>query len=117
MTGRNHRIIKANAIGSSNGFKLLGIIPFANPSYAEAMSRLYATVGPTEGKSLAVTNVGQERTALYFILFSLPKLTVRADVIEFLEDKSGSSSPQAAATIPRASEPTANSVVQEKASQ
>jgi hypothetical protein len=64
LTGRNYRIVKANAIGSSMGFKLLGIIAFANPSYPEAMSRLYATVGSTEGRSEAVTNVGQERTML-----------------------------------------------------
>jgi hypothetical protein len=94
LTGRNYRIVKANAIGSSMGFKLLGIIPFANPSYAEAMSRLYATAGPAEGKALAVTNVGQERTGLYFILFSLPKLTVRADIIEFVDERPGGSSAQ-----------------------
>lgn len=84
------------------GFKLLGILPFSNPSYAEAMSRLYATVGPAEGKSLAVTNVGQERTALYFILFSLPKLTVRADVIEFVDERPGGSSAQGTIASPGA---------------
>jgi hypothetical protein len=100
LTGRNYRIVKANAIGSSMGFKLLGIIAFANTSYPEAMSRLYATAGPAEGKALAVTNVGQERTALYFILFSLPKLTVRADVIEFMDERPSGWSAQGAATSP-----------------
>lgn len=102
LTGRNYRVVKANAIGSSMGFKLLGIVPFSNPSYAEAMSRLYATVGTAEGKSLAVTNVGQERTALYFILFSLPKLTVRADVIEFMDERPSGSSAQGTIASPGA---------------
>jgi len=27
-----------------------------------------------------------EQTSTYFILFSLPKITVRADIIEFIDD-------------------------------
>jgi hypothetical protein len=94
LTGRNYRIVKANAIGSSTGFSLLGIISIVPPSYVVAMSRLYATAGAAEGKALAVTNVGQERTRLYLILFSLPTLTVRADVIEFVDERPGGSSAQ-----------------------
>jgi hypothetical protein len=87
LSRRNYRIVKANAIGSSGGFRLLGILPFANPSYAEAMTRLYAAAGQTEGRSLAVINVHEERTGIYLILFYLPSLTVRGDIIEWQDER------------------------------
>ena len=90
LSRRNYRIIKANAIGSSGGFRLLGLIPLANPSYAQAMSRLYATAGRAEGRSLAVINVHEERTGVYLILFYLPSLIVRGDIIEWQEERSTS---------------------------
>jgi len=86
LSKANYRIVKANAIGESSGFTLLGIIPLAAPRVISAMSDLYSKVGISEGKSHALVNVAQERSSLYLILFSIPKLTIRADVIEFFED-------------------------------
>jgi len=83
----NYRIIKSNAIGESSGFSLLGFIPLVPPTYTDAMSDLYGKAGISEGKAQALVNVTQERSMLYLILFSIPKLTVRADIIEFLEEK------------------------------
>lgn len=85
LSRKNFRVVKANAIGTSSGFKLLGFIPFAAPTYSEAMSNLYQKAGVTEGKAQTLTNVTQERSSLYLVLFSIPKLTIRADVIEFTE--------------------------------
>jgi hypothetical protein len=85
LSRKNFRVVKANAVGSSTGFKLFGFIPFAAPTYTGAMSRLYKNAGLTEGKAQTLTNVTQERSNLYLVLFSLPKLTVRADIIEFTE--------------------------------
>jgi len=85
LSRKNFRVVKANATGSSSGFKLLGFIPFSAPTYTQAMSHLYQKAGVTEGKAQTLTNVTQERSSLYLILFSIPKLTIRADVIEFTE--------------------------------
>ena len=85
LSRKNFRVVKANAIGSSSGFKLLGFIPFAAPTYSKAMSQLYQKAGLTEGKAQTLTNVTQERSSLYLLLFSIPKLTIRADIIEFTE--------------------------------
>jgi hypothetical protein len=78
-------VVKANAIGTSSGFKLFCFIPFAAPTYNEAMSNLYKEAGITEGRAQTLTNVTQENSNLYLLLFSIPKLTIRADVIEFTE--------------------------------
>jgi hypothetical protein len=86
LSKANYRVIKANAIGESTGFNLLGIIPIAPPRYTTAMTDLYSKVGISEGKSHALVNVIQERSNLYLILFSIPKLTIRADIIEFFEE-------------------------------
>ncbi len=81
----NYRIVKANAIGESSGFSLLGFIPFKSPRYTAAMSNLYEKAGLEEGKAQALVNVTQERSTMYLVLFSIPKLTVRADVVEFID--------------------------------
>jgi hypothetical protein len=86
LSRANYRIVKANAIGTSSGFRLLGIIPLASPRYTTAMSELYSKAGMSEGKSHALVNVIQERSSLYLILFSIPKLTIRADIIEFFDE-------------------------------
>jgi hypothetical protein len=82
---QNYKIVKANAIGSSVGFSLLGLFTFVSPGYEEAITRLYHSAGITEGKAQAIVNVVHENTSTYFILFALPKITVRADVIEFID--------------------------------
>ena len=79
-------MIKAGAIGHSSGFKLLGIIPFASPNYAEAKTDLYKSVGePLTGRSVALANQTEDRSSIYLILFSIPKVTITADVIEFTD--------------------------------
>ena len=86
LQGRNYRLVKAGAMGTSNGFKLLGILPFASPHHATARSRLYASVQePLTGKAVALTNELEDKSTLYLILFSVPKLTITADVIEFVD--------------------------------
>ena len=81
----NYRIIKANARGTDKGFWLLGIIPFASPNYANAMKDLHKQVD-VEGKPAALANITKDKSTLYLILFSVPKIIVTADVIEFIEE-------------------------------
>ena len=85
LSKQNYKIVKANAIGSSVGFSLFGLITLKSPGYDEAISRLYQFAGVSEGKAQAVVNVVHEHSSTYFILFALPKITVRADVIEFTD--------------------------------
>lgn len=92
LSKKNYKMIKVGAKGESTGFRLLGIIPFASPRYAKAKETLYASVGlPLEGKAVALVNQTEDRSSLYLILFSIPKITITADVIEYL-DESGEKS-------------------------
>lgn len=86
LSRKNYRVVKSNAVGSSSGFRLLGIIPFASPSYTSAMSDLYRDAKVQDGSAIALVNVTQEESGLYLILFYIPKLTVRADIIEFTDE-------------------------------
>ena len=87
LTHNNYRVIKAGATGKSYGFRLLGIIPLANPKYATAKSHLYKSVGePLTGRAIALANQTEDQSTVYLILFSIPKLMVTADVIEFTDE-------------------------------
>jgi len=86
LSKKNYRIVKLNAIGQSRGFKLLGIIPIVSPRYTKAMKDLYSKADISEGKARALINIAQERSSTYLILFSITKLTIKADIIEFLDN-------------------------------
>ena len=84
----NFKIIKVAAMGESNGFRLFGLIPFSSPTYSEAKAELYKSVGEDlTGRSIALANQTEDRSFMYFILFSLTKMTLTADVIEYQADK------------------------------
>jgi len=84
---KNYKIIKVAAKGESTGFNFLGFIPFASPKYSEAKESLYESVGqPLEGRAIALVNQTEDRSFMYFILFSIPKITITADIIEYLDE-------------------------------
>ncbi len=84
LQGNNYKVLKAGAKGQSSGFYLLGIIPIVSPNYADAKADLYySTSEPLEGRSIALANQTEDRSTLYLILFSVPRITVTADIIEF----------------------------------
>ena len=85
LSQNNYRLVKANAIGVSKGIKLLCLIPVSAPRYIMAMENLYKDAGIVEGKAYALTNIVEERTNVNLLLFSIPKIRIRADVIEFTE--------------------------------
>jgi hypothetical protein len=85
LAQRNYRVVRANVAGTSRGFALLGLITVKPPDAIEAFARLYEAGGISEGKALALINVIQQSSAPYFILFSLPEITFRADVVEFVD--------------------------------
>jgi hypothetical protein len=84
LSQNNFKMIKPNASGSSHGFALLGLIPIVNPTVEVAKEHLYATVGQDlTGRAVALANQSEYHSTVYLILFSVPKVTVSADVIEF----------------------------------
>jgi hypothetical protein len=83
LTGNNYTIVQQNVTGRSRGFKLLGLFSFRGASYTEAMSRLAEKAQLQNGHPQAYANVIHESTSSNFILFSIPKVTIRADIIEF----------------------------------
>jgi hypothetical protein len=86
LAKNNYKLIKAGARGESSGFKLLGIIPFVSPNYAEAKSSLYNSADETlSGRSIALANQTEDKSSMYLILFSIPKITITADIIEFTD--------------------------------
>ena len=86
LSKNNYKVIKAGARGVDCGFYLLGLIPFKSPSFARAMGDLRNQV-EMEGKATAFINMAKDYSSLYLIIFSVPKITVTADVIEFIDEK------------------------------
>jgi hypothetical protein len=80
----NYKIVRASAVGSSTGFALFGVLTLVSPTYSEAKQELYRSVGQKlEGRAIALTNQTEDRSVVNFLLFSIPKITLTADVIEF----------------------------------
>jgi hypothetical protein len=82
----NFVLVKTNVVGQSRGFALLGIITIVPAEFNTAFNRLYAQAGMESGKSQTLTDVAVEKTGSYWILFSLPRCVVRADVVEFVPE-------------------------------
>ena len=99
LTHGNYKMIQAGAEGRSYGFRfLLGIIPITAPSTAAARSDLYRNVGESvNGKSVALINVTEDRSTTWLILFSIPKIVITGDVVEFDADNA----PVQQATLPQ----------------
>jgi len=85
LNQKNFKMVKAGAQGTDSGFRLLGIFPLNPRSETEAMKDLYSKVN-IDGKATTLINVVKEKFSYYFILFSIPKITVSADVIEFIDE-------------------------------
>ena len=86
LAEKNFRIIKTGVSGESTGFSLLGFIPLKSPNYAEAKQRLYYGIGePITGRPIGLANQTEDKSSLYLILFSIPKVTITADVVEFTD--------------------------------
>jgi len=91
LSQKNYKVIKAGTTGQSYGFKFLGLIPITSPTHATAKQSLYQPVGePLTGRAVALANQTEDRSSLYLILFSIPKVTITAGVIEFTESSAGS---------------------------
>ena len=86
LAGKNYKVVQAGVMGHSSGFRLLGLIPIVSPNNASAKASLYKSIRePITGKAVALANETEDRSTLYLILFSIPRVTITADVIEFTD--------------------------------
>jgi len=81
---KNFIVIKTNVMGQSSGFSLLGVLTIVPAKFTKAMGRLYVQAEMQPGRPQTLVNLVMEKDATYFILFSLPRTAIRADVIEFI---------------------------------
>lgn len=80
----NYVTVRTNVVGQSKGFKLLGFITIVPATVDKAMNRMYAAAEVQAGRPQTFAHLMVEQSGIYVILFSIPKVTARADLIEFL---------------------------------
>jgi hypothetical protein len=80
----NFVTVRTNVVGSSKGFKLLGFITLYPATLNKAMNRLYADAEVQHGRPQTLAHLIVEHSGIYVILFSIPQVTARADLVEFL---------------------------------
>jgi len=88
----NFLLVKTNQVGESKGFSLLGLLTMVPPRFNTAFARLYAQAEMQPGRPQTLANVILERNSSYWILFSIPRCSVRADVVEFVPTPTAKSS-------------------------
>lgn len=86
LTEGNFEVVKTNVVGQARGFALLGFITLFPARFQTAMNRLYAKAEMKTGTAQTLGNIIMEKTSAYWILFSIPRVSVRADVVEFTPD-------------------------------
>lgn len=79
----NFVTVRTNLVGSSKGFKLLGFITLRPATLSEAMDQLYGKAEAQPGRPQTLAHLIVEHSGIYVILFSIPRVTVRADLVEF----------------------------------
>ena len=80
----NFIVTKTNVVGQSQGFSLFGILTLVPAEFTTAASRLYAQAEMQQGRPQTLAHMVMEKDNTYFILFSIPRTAIRADVIEFV---------------------------------
>ncbi len=93
----NFSLVRTNVWAQSRGFSLLGFITIYPATLSKAMGRLYSHAGMQPGHAQTISHLVIEQTSSYYILFGIPKVEVRADIVEFGPEVQNPSAP---ATIP-----------------
>jgi hypothetical protein len=86
LTEGNFSIVKTNVVGDARGFSLLGFITLVPARFETAMGRFYSKAEMQTGRPQTLGNLIVEKTSAYWILFSIPRVSVRADVLEFSQN-------------------------------
>ncbi len=90
----NFIVTKPNVAGQSGGFSLLGFLPIVPAKFSKALDRLHKQAQMQSGQSQTLANLIIEKNNTYLILFSLPRISIRADVIEFMPAAGKNTSPR-----------------------
>lgn len=80
----NYRVIRSGVRGQSQGLVLLLFLGLRSASLTDAVDRLYEAAGLERGGPWALAHVVHEYQPRSFLLFGLPRMRVRADVVEFV---------------------------------
>jgi hypothetical protein len=89
----NFIVVKTNVVGRCKGFSLLGIITIVPARFDTAMDRLYGQAEMQPGRSQTLASLVMERSTTYWILYSVPRVSIRADVVEFVPPSPSGPSP------------------------
>jgi hypothetical protein len=76
-------LVRTNVVGRSRGFSLLGLITIYPATLTKAMNRMYASAEMQPGHPQTVAHLVIEQTTTYWILFGVPEINARADIVEF----------------------------------
>ncbi|MBL9076749.1 MAG: hypothetical protein JNL08_04550 [Planctomycetes bacterium] len=84
LSGNNYQAVQMGAVGVSTGFALFGFIPLWSPTYSQAKQDLLRNLGTDlRGRAPILMNQMEDSGNPWFLLFSLPRLMLTADVYEF----------------------------------
>lgn len=84
LSRSNYVLLRTNVVGQSRGLKLLSLITLKPATVTRAMSDLYSKGHPIEGRPETLSHLIIEHSSLNLIVIAWPKVTARADFIEFL---------------------------------
>src|SRR6185503_19632208 len=87
LTEGNFSVVKTNVVGQARGFALLGFITVKPARFQLAMDQLYSKAQMQSGQPQTLSNVIMEKSSAYWILFSIPRISVRADLLEFTQNR------------------------------
>jgi hypothetical protein len=79
----NFLLVRTNIVGRSRGFSLLGIITIYPATLTKAMTQFYETAQMKTGRPQTSAHLIIEHSSQYYILFGIPEVDVRADIVEF----------------------------------
>lgn len=83
LSEANYRVVQTGVQAQSSGLTLLLVLRVIPTSSTLAVERLYREAGLEPGGAWALANVVFEVQGRNFLLFALPRVRVRADVVEF----------------------------------
>lgn len=87
---RSYQVLKSNVQGESYGFYFL-VFPIIEPQLATAKQEMYQQVEKAgiklEGHAYFLANTTEEYGGFNLLIFSIPRLTITADFMEFVGDE------------------------------
>jgi hypothetical protein len=106
----NFVVVRTNATGTAKGFALLGLITMVPAKFSTAMDRFYTRAAIEPGKPQAVANVVLEKSSTFWILFSIPEISVRGDIVEFVPSPGDDTEPTPMEVAPGSPTPAPDAI-------